>query len=48
MDYRRTYAEYEELVAAFPMWSLDSIKSLSVRERRHWHKWAQVRLSNNG
>jgi hypothetical protein len=37
------YAEFETIVAEFPSWSLRDVRELTVRERRHWAKWAQVR-----
>lgn len=35
-DYRSSFTEVELLAGHYRGWSLTEIKSLSIRERRHW------------
>jgi hypothetical protein len=43
LNYYQTYTEIENIFDQFPFLGLESIKNLSVRERKYWYKKAKVK-----
>jgi len=44
LNYPLLYREIETIVEVFPAWTVKDIKSLTVRERKHWFKRSEAKV----